>query len=211
MRSALTLIELIFTMVIVGLVFTVVPKIVFVTNKSFETVSREDALYNAVSMAGIVASLPWDENNTVYSDVLGTDSTRPAYFCDATTGFYRVGGFRGGRNCIEDSGAAKASPIGREDSLYNDLDDYDGYSVTTATPSGSKYLLSVKVRYLADPPPGGVVDFSTLPAVSTSSNIKEVNVTVTNAAGRVKSPFVSSVYYESVNIGQIGIKRRAWR
>lgn len=211
MRSALTLIELIFTMVIVGLVFTVVPKIVFVTNKSFETVSREDALYNAVSMAGIVASLPWDENNTIYSDVLGTDSTRPAYLCDATTGFYRIGGFKGGRNCMEASAAAKASPIGREDSLHNDLDDYDGYSVTTATPGGSKYLLSVKVRYLADPPPGGVVDFSTLPAVSTSSNIKEVNVTVTNAAGRVKSPFVSSVYYESVNIGQTAVKRRAWR
>jgi len=210
MRSALTLIELIFAMVIVGLVFTVVPKIVFVTNKSFETTSREDALYNAVAMAGIVASLPWDENNTEYSAILGTDSTQQAYLCDASTGFYRVGGFKGGRNCIEGS-AAKASPIGREDLLYNDLDDYDGYSVTTATPNGSKYLLSVKVGYLADPPPGGLVDFSALPAVSTSSNIKEVNVTVTNAAGRVKSPFVISVYYESTNIGQTGIRRRAWR
>ena len=46
MRKALTLIEMILTMVIVGLVFTVVPKIIFVTNRSFETVVKEDALYN---------------------------------------------------------------------------------------------------------------------------------------------------------------------
>ena len=63
MRRALTLIELLLTMVIVGLVMMVIPKIIFVTNKSFEAIVKEEALYNALALAGVVVSLPWDEAN----------------------------------------------------------------------------------------------------------------------------------------------------
>ncbi|WP_457594358.1 type II secretion system protein [Hydrogenimonas sp.] len=209
MRRALTLIEMIFTMVIVGLVFMVVPKIVFVTNKSFETLAKEEALYNMMALAGIVTTLPWDENGTRSAAILHTESAGGVYLCDATTGFYRVGGFKGGRNCI--GGGTAAAVPGREDALYNDLDDYNGYTLQTVTPYGAKYLLSVTVRYLSDPPPGDLVDLSALSVAAGSTNIKEVNVTVTNAPSNRKIPFRSSVYYHSANIGQTVINRRAWR
>ncbi len=209
MRRALTLIEMIFTMVIVGLVFMVVPKILFVTNKSFETLVKEEALYNMMALAGIVTTLPWDENNTRSDAILQTQSPASLYRCDATTRFYRIGGFAGGRNCI---GGGAATPLpGREDGDFNDLDDYDGYTLQTASAYGARYLLGVTVRYLSDPPPGNLVDLSTLSVAAGSSNIKEVNITVTNAPSNRRVPFRSSVSYHSANIGQTLINRRAWR
>ncbi len=211
MRRALTILETVFAIAIVGVVFAVVPKIIYVTNKSFETVTKEDALFNAISLIYIVSSLPWDENNTRYDAILSTDSLRAEYLCDASTGYYRIGGFRGGRSCIENGILPSASEIGREDSFYNDLDDYDGYSVTTSASGGPKYELSVKVRYLSDPPPGALVDLSSLAVASGRSNIKEINVTVSNAAANKKTSFRSSIFYHSANIGQTYIHKRAWR
>ena len=212
MRRAMTLIELIFSMMIVALVFTVVPKILFVTNRSFETAVKEEALYNAMALMGIVVRLPWDEANTRYDRILEVTAGEGAYLCDESTGFYRVGGFRGSRNCIDNSETPMraSETLGLEGSDYNDLDDYNGFGVTAATPFGVRYELNVTVRYLEDPAPGGEVDLSRLAPSGGTTNIKEVNVTVTNAPG-TKIPFRASVYYHSANIGQFYLNKRAWR
>jgi hypothetical protein len=210
MRRALTLIELIFSMMIVALVFTVVPKIVFVTNKSFETTVREEALYNAMALMGIVVRLPWDELNTRYDRILAVTAGNGAYRCDESTGFYRIGGFRGSRNCI---GSAQrpleaSATLGREGTDYNDLDDYNGFGLVTTTPYGARYDLNVTVRYLEDPDPGDEVDLSLLAPSSGTTDIKEVRVTV---FARAKTPFRSSIYYHAANIGQFYLHKRAWR
>ena len=213
MRRALTMVELIFTMVIIGLVFMVIPKIVFVTNKSFETTVKEDALYNAMALMGIIIHLPWDEENTKYDQILSVSSGDDGYRCDSGTGFYRVGGFKGSRHCIDNSVTPMnaSSTLGREGNLFNDIDDYNGYLIETSTPRGSKYRLQVAVRYLTDPAPGNLVDLSALTPASGSTNVKEINVTVSNAAVRKKAPFSASIFYHAVNIGQIHVSRRAWR
>ena len=213
MRRALTMVELIFTMVIIGLVFMVIPKIIFVTNKSFETTVKEEALYNAMALMGIIVHLPWDEANTQVDQILNVSAGENAYRCDSSTGFYRIGGFAGSRNCIDDSGSPMnaSSTLGREDAYFNDIDDYNGYRIETRTPYGVKYLLEVSVSYLHDPPAGSVVDLSALAPSSRSTNFKEIGVTVSNAPGRKKNPFSSTLYYHSVNLGQIRINKRAWR
>ena len=209
MRRGLTLIELIFAMVIVALVFTVVPKIFFVTNKSFETTAKEEALYNAMALTGILVRLPWDEANTRSDAILSTAEGDSAYRCDESTGFYRVGGFKGGRNCLE--GGDASEPPGPEDALFNDLDDYDGHTLETTTPYGAKYRLAVAVRYLQDPSPGATVDLRSLAPAGGSTDVKEVNVTVTNAASRKKTPFTATLYYHSANIGAVYLRKRPWR
>ena len=213
MKRGLTLIELIITMVIVGLVFMVVPKIIFVTNKSFETIVKEDALYNAMALMGILIHLPWDEENTKYDQILNVGAGNDAYTCDDSTGFYRKGGFKGSRNCIDNHSIPMnaSATLGREDADYNDIDDYDGYRIETTTPFGAKYRLEASVRYLEDPPPSGNVDISLLSPSSGSTNIKEINVTVSNLPGNKKTPFRTSIFYHSVNIGQIHLNKRAWR
>ncbi|WP_456381251.1 hypothetical protein, partial [Hydrogenimonas sp.] len=202
-----------FTMVIVGLVFMVIPKIVFVTNKSFETIVKEEALYNAMALTGIVVHLPWDDENRKVDRILSVTAGKEAYRCDMSTDFYRIGGFVGSRNCIDNNVTPMNAslPLGREDENFDDIDDYDGYRVETTTPYGSKYLLEVSVSYLEDPPSTGIVDLSSLSAVSGSTNLKEIRVKVSNAPGRKKPPFSSSFLYHSTNLGQIRINKRAWR
>ena len=110
---------------------------------------------------------------------------------------YRVGGFVGSRNCIGSSAAAtpKAS-FGSAGTVYDDVDDYDGYTTTTV---GGRvpYSLDVDVNY---------VDLNFNPAGG-SHEVKEVSVNV-NATG--KTNLCSSFFYYSTNLGHVQINKRAW-
>ena len=210
MRRALTLIELLLTMVIVGLVMMVIPKIVFVTNKSFEAIVKEEALYNALALAGVVVSLPWDDANRKYEQILPVEAGSDDYRCDPATG-YRIGGFKGSRNCIAETLPMASAKLEREDDEYNDLDDYNGYEVNTSTPYGSKYKIDVAVEYFDDPPLSETIDLSSLSPSAKSTNTKVVKISVSNALSNRKIFFRTTFYYDSVNIGQFYLNKRAWQ
>lgn len=213
MRRAFTLLELVVSMTLIALVFTVIPKMIFATNKSFEASMKEDALYNAMTLMGAVAKLPWDNNNTQNDQILSVVGGNADYLCAASTDFYRRGGFSGGRNCIGiDEAPMEASVTpGREDALYNDIDDYNGYSVTTASAQVQKYDLAVTVAYLSDPATGTLVDLASLGASGTTTNVKRITIRVANTASNQKTPFVSTLRYDSFNLGQFQIQRRQWQ
>ena len=204
MRRGLTLIELIFTMVIVAIVFTVVPKMIFAFNKSAETTVKEDALYNAFALMGAIVNLPWDAQNVDHDDILHVDET--AFACDAST-YSRIGGF-GSRLCPNNLDAT-ANP-GKEDASYDDMDDYNGYETNTSSACRTKYTLDAEVVYMADPATLTVtsvtVDLDGLGTVSHTSDIKEVRVKVTYAPGNRKTPFCKTLYYNSANLGLVSVK-----
>ena len=117
MRKGLSLIELIFTIVIIALVFTVIPKVVFALKKSDSFVIRQDAILNSVSLMQMLSKLPWDENNFNTTDILHVSPSGNAIFnCDPISRL-RVGGFVGSRNCQNN---LPASPIG---TLGSDVDE----------------------------------------------------------------------------------------
>ena len=150
MRRGLTLIELIFSMVIIAIVFSVVPKMIFVSNKSLQLTIKEDGMYNAIALLGTIVKLPWDES-TIQS---GGKIVLVNNECNTTRG-YKIGGFVGSRNCID----MTLSPThGLEGSDYNDVDDCDGYNENAT--QGRDYNLAVNV--------------------TRSDNIKEIKVVVTN-------------------------------
>jgi len=60
MKKAFTLVELIFTIVIMAGVFAVIPKILNMTNKSDSIALKQDALLQAVSLTNIASFLAWD-------------------------------------------------------------------------------------------------------------------------------------------------------
>ena len=189
MRKGLTLIELIFSMVIIAIVFSVVPKIIFVSNKSLQLSIKEDGMYNAVALAGSIAMLDWDENTSASDGKIVHTTTND---CNATTG-YRVGGFIGSRNCMDDANYS-SSPIGQDGDVndFNDIDDYNGKTDFNETSSSGKdYNLSATVDYNA-----------------TNRNIKEINVTV--EGGAKTGGFQTSFFYHSANLGHIQINKRAW-
>ena len=195
MRKGLTLIELILSMMIVSIVFTIVPKIMFASNKSITLSMKEDALYNAYSLMGSILKLDWDEN-TVNTEGKILDAASNT--CDDN----RTGGFSGSRNCMDSDEVA--TEIGREDSDYNDIDDYDDYDENITVGSKKRYKITVDINY---------VDANyTNHSKTSTQEYKELNVTVESHSDNKKTAnFKSSFFYYSTNLGHIQIKKEKWK
>ena len=193
MRRGFTLIELIFTIVIIGVVFTVIPKIIFSVNRGFELSVKEEALYMASAFVGHISTLAWDEN-TINRDGKILDAN--GVECNSSTGphkegFYRVGGFIGSRNCIGWQNSSDWKPTDSIDLVngyYNDIDDYNGYSEEV---DGKRENYKINVNVIRD------------------RDIKKVIVKI-SSSNSSKGSFSSSFIYESANIGWSKINSKIW-
>lgn len=213
MRKALTLIELILSMVIIGIVFTVIPRLVMSMNQSTQVTMKEEAMYNAMTQMGGIINLPWDNGNTQEPQILNVTNGVTAYDCNSTSG-YRIGGFIGGRNCI--ATALNASTIiGKEDTEYNDIDDYHDTNITAdKNCSGvlkGLYKIGTTITYVDDPATTGNTTLNTAAkAPNQSSNTKRVLVRVGYGPDSKFSGCITSLEYHSFNIGHIQINSRPW-
>jgi len=207
LKKALTLIELIFTIVIIAAVFTVIPKIIYVSNKTLEFSKKEDAIFNMMSKIMDISLKEYDEKNTNYDDILLSGNSG-VLECNASSG-YRVGGFVGSRNCFN---AAEESDIGSDASEppYDDVDDFDGIEENTTSRGRVVYKLNVSAGYTDEWGGGdygdGNLSFQfTDTSNNTKTNIKRIYVTVSDG-----TQTISSVSYYSSNIGHIKIESVQW-
>ena len=210
MTKSMTLIELIFSMVIIAIAFTVFPKILQVSAKTAKTTLKEEAMYNAVALIGLIKSLPWDEKNTEYDDILLVDNGDSDYECSYLQGgIYRIGGFLGSRNCRNKEQASNIDDDG--DDPYDDIDDFDGYGVEATNEAGKRaYELNVSVRYIADIVKEGGAFSITASSQSTNTKYIDVNCSVKKLQN-VLGEHIASFWYVSSNIGQLRINRVRWR
>lgn len=213
MRRALTLIELILAMVIIAIVFTVIPRLIHAMNQTSKTGQQEEAMYNAVALMGAIINLPWDNNNTINDKILQVTQGNSAYDCNTTSG-YRIGGFIGGRNCIEPPGIDyNASSLGLEGTDINDIDDYTtdiNASNDCSRSSGkSLYTLTPIISYVNDPSTIGTITLSDT-TISNTSNTKHVLVKVGYHTDNKLGGCITALQYDAFNIGQIHINSRSW-
>jgi prepilin-type N-terminal cleavage/methylation domain-containing protein len=213
MRRALTLIELILSMVIIAIVFTVIPRLIHAMNQTSKTAQQEEAMYNAVALMGAIINLPWDNNNTINDQILQVTQGNSAYDCNTTSG-YRIGGFIGGRNCIEPSGIDyNASTLGLEGSDMNDIDDYridiNASSDCSRKAGKSLYTLSPIITYVNDPASVGAITLSDV-NINNTSNTKHVIVKVGYHTDNKLGGCITALQYDAFNIGQIHINSRSW-
>ena len=204
MRRSFTLIELIFSMLIIALAFTVLPKVLQVSAKSSATTLKEEAMSNAMAMMGWIRVLAWDERNVQSDEILIPQEYEPIYKCPVWD-IYRAGGFAGSRNCRNE---LPASSLGKEGDDFDDIDDFAGYETNITNATGKrKYNLKVDVIYVKD----YNQTFSTQKAGG-SSDVKMVSILVTPLAkkGALGGSFAKLTYFAS-NIGQIRINRVPWR
>ena len=189
MKHAFTLVELIFSIVIIAIVFTVVPKLMFATTKTMEFSIKEDGLFAGIALMGNIVRLPWDANTTAsQGKILDTSANDCAD--------YRVGGFIGSRNCIDTNATATSKANFGTATQYGDVDDYDGYSSSTIDGRVS-YDLNVTVDY-AD---------KNFNVVLNTDEVKKTEVKVTTTT---RSNLCTSFFYYSANLGHIQINKRAW-
>lgn len=224
MRKALSLIELIFTIVIIGLVFTVVPKIVFALNKSDNFSTTQDALFNGMTFIQMITRLNWDENSASNNLILDTDGdTR--FKCDATRK-YRQGGFVGSRNCDTNLTIVASQILGNEGEtsmyLYNDIDDFHSQNIDINSSGAKKYLLHVKTAYLEDSAPNIVFDTTNQKVTidlnqstttpTSSTNLKKVDISVMYQGNKTAehNASLTQFSYVSTNIGKFYLSKRVW-
>jgi len=214
LRKALTIIELIFTVVILALVFTVIPKILYVSNKSIQVSATEEAIFNMMAKMSDIVFKEWDENNTQTDEILVVNQEPESVIdCDKDTG-YRIGGFKGSRNCQSD---INISHIGADanEPPYDDIDDYNGSEENTSTSGRKKKYFTLRefASYIKEwnATEYGVDNFNykfTNNDVE-KSNIKRVEVVVSQKInGKEKN--ISTIKYYGANIGHSIIASESW-
>ena len=209
MRKAFTLIELIFSMVIIAIAFSVLPKILLLSKKSAATSLKEEAMFNAVAYVGLIKSTAWDENNTQVDDILLVSNGNSAYDCNTTTG-YRIGGMIGSRNCFNDKNASALGSDSDDNGNQDDMDDF--ITLNAENYSGSRdYDLNVSTSYIEDIAPD-TTQYDTNKTSTTSTNTKYITVTVkANKKAKVLGDTFAKIPFIAQNIGQIKINRRVWQ
>jgi len=208
-KKALTLIELIFTMVIIAFTFTVIPKMFQASNKSLETSSKEDGLFNMYSKMMDIVLKEYDEENTKFDDILLSGNSG-VLECNVTTG-YRIGGFKGSRNCFNGVVESDIGPDSGETSEddYDDVDDYNG-TEDNITSGNKQYELNISVGYTdnwsSSNYNGTDLEFNfTNTSDNTYRHIKRVEVKLIQ-----NNRVISSLKYYSSNLGHTKIKSVLW-
>jgi type II secretory pathway pseudopilin PulG len=208
MKKALTLIELIFTIVIIAAVFTVIPKIIYISNKSLEFSKKEDAIFNMMAKMADISLKEYDYNNTKYDDILlVNDPPQNILDCNASS-WYRIGGFKGSRNC-KNNVFESSIPVNNSGE-YDYIEGYNGVEQNTTTSGRITYTLSVKVGYTDEWDESAYNNdtFSyqfTNTSNNTKTNIKRIHILV-----KQDNKIISSINYYSANIGHIKINGVIW-
>ncbi len=222
MKKAMTLIELIFTIVIIAFIFSVIPKIIFSLNRSDSFSIRQDALFNALSLTKMISELPWDKNDTNHRDILNNTNLKTDVFdCNQST-FYRIGGFVGSRNCENNLIADPINKVfhsGYEIFTLDNIGDFNN-SEKNATYQNRIYELNTTVDYVDDANSFDYdyknqfvkIDFSKSLKVKSSNkytNLKKIKVVVWNMS-KNREKQISQFHYISANIGLSIINKRDW-
>jgi hypothetical protein len=191
-------------MVIIAFTFTVIPKIIQISNKSLEFSKKEDAIFNMMSKAMDISLKEYDEENTKYDDILLTGNSN-VLECDTSTN-YRIGGFKGSRNCINHIYESDIGPDANEPP-FDDVDDYDGYNEELKS-GHTIYDLNVTVGYTDEWSSynDNNLDFNfTNKSNNVKTNIKRIKIKVSQ-----NNKTISSIKYYSANIGHIKIGSMVW-
>ncbi|GAB6074018.1 type II secretion system protein [Nautilia lithotrophica] len=208
MKKAITLIELIFTIVIIAAVFTVIPKIIYVSNKTLEFSKKEDAIFNMMSKMMDISLKEYDQKNTQYDDILLVNDP-PKYIldCNSSTG-YRIGGFIGSRNCKNN--IFESDIQNNNSGEYDYIEGYNGVEENTTKNGRVVYSLKINVGYTDEWKKDNydnesLIFIFTNTSNNTKTNIKRVNVSVFSGDNEI-----SSINYYSANIGHIKINGIQW-
>ena len=229
MHPAIAMIELIFAIVIMGIVMMSAPMLISTASKSGYVAIQQESINEAASQVNIILGYQWDENNTYegYDPiVLTTDSTVSGLIENGTTGLRSGTPKESYRKFFSSTGQrGSASTIGAED--LNDMDDFDGTDVnlTQAQAGGiADYIetdtINIRrtVKYMSDDENGagtytngggGTLTFSpTFTDLNTSTNIKRIQVTLTSSSTAEELEKTITLHAFSCNIGSFALEER---
>ena len=231
MRNAIAMIELIFSLVVMGIVLMSAPMMISSSVKSSVVALQQEGINEAVSRVNMILTYPWDErddtNTTCIPPVLTTQGDAKL---NAAAGTLRRAGVPLASRAHSfqcQNLRFGASPLGTDpgdNNITDDLDDFTGGTTLRDANSGTggvDYIEKTTIRianqisYISDvagyekvsiPYTPGIA----LPAGQLTSNIKQIDITLTSSSSN--SDLNKSIVFRafSSNIGGIEYEGRTF-
>jgi len=195
-RRAIAMIELIFAIVIMGIVLMSAPQLISTAAQSTNVGLQQESINEAAARINMILTYPWDQNDTNDScippvlhvtngdtklDVVGSTARRVGVDINSSSHTFICDGQEFG-----------ASAIGSDGS--DDIDDFSG-TINLATDAsgsgGTDYLekstvqIVTTINYISDSASYNQASFAYTPSSLTgggTSNIKEINATLTSTS-----------------------------
>jgi len=206
-KCSFTLLELIMSIIIVGIAVTAIPMLLATSTNSIDTISKETSFFNAYSLLTLIQTTEWDENNTKgdnYYKVLTANGGDSELKCDrnGTIAFNNDSGADCDNNTTSHIGLDGVDENKNDVSTYDDIDDFNGYS----DGSLEKYDMNVSVKYISDNADYSAknIYFNETLSSANGTNVKKIELNVTDKNGNL----IAVLGYYSCNIGAVKIKSR---
>ena len=221
-KNAIAMIELIFALVIMGIVLMSAPMLIQQSIKSSNVALQQEAIVAAASQVAIVLSMHWDEKNSNIaigeSPILDANRSSFPFPPVGLNGVY-------GRNTHDGSNILSPSALGKDinETVYtdfDDVDDYDGSSFglmlfnnESTTADIGEYVdttvnINTTVRYTKES------NVSENITTSPFSNIKAIKVHLTSNLDKTNANYIAELEKDitfkafSCNIGTYSINGR---
>jgi len=210
-RPAIAMIELIFSIVVIGITLMSAPLLMQQASSSGYVTMQQEGISEAASRANLIAGYRWDEQNTyqgILDTVLKTDTT--VSDLNETIGKDGVGsGRRLGtpkesyRSYVDPSNtrytATEPADFGKDDGAdddgEDDIDDFGAAGLIKVTTADADYAetttinMATEVAYVDDTPTSGGYNGKNIrfdpkfdETLSHSSNIKRIKITLTSTS-----------------------------
>jgi hypothetical protein len=220
------MIELIFAIVIMGIVLMSAPTLMSTSEKSTSTVIQQEGINQAVSRIAMILTYPWDENDANSSCIppvlrvthgasalepLATDPTRRAGVPKSTK-------TRKFNTCGKELNASSLGPD-PGDSGKDDIDDFQSTTLSTIQNAGGRYLgkdsanIATTIAYGTDTASYGnggntPIVFNGPTAATPTTNIKKIDVTVTTFGSDAELSNSITMHAFSCNIGGVAYETK---
>ncbi|RDU56561.1 hypothetical protein [Helicobacter sp. MIT 99-5507] len=210
-RLAFTFIELVFSIVVVGLVILSIPLIVRQSNANTMESQNVIGYYNALTLMNVIRNKPWDlgningamDNFTASGGYYILNTGNAALDCrvlDATKQniISKPGLGISDRRRMCDPNANTASPITASNNLDN-IGAFNNYTQTITSGGNTFFILDVGVRYV-NINFGNNTTAGTIVNANSITDIKEIEVRLSRQINGTKE-LVSTYKYYAANIG----------
>ncbi len=225
-RSAFSLIELIFAIVVIGIGLMSMPLITSVNSDSMKENIVQEGIFAVSTQVVEYSSFSWDENSrghagSTYSSVLDVATGDSDFRCMSdgkTPDEYRVGHVKSSANhrrCYSVGDADRSeTPIGLEAGAGKnaDIDDANGAAGTpfTGTVTSSRgykyqYKAALAVKYVSDKFASGNTVILGTGKAGTDTNLKLIEITLTyqNPENTAEWLPITTLRTYSANIGEV--------
>ena len=235
-RPAIAMIELIFAIVIMGIILMSAPMLISTAAKSGFVAIQQEAINEAASRVNMIMTFHWDENSadeTILDPILQTaspiaDLAESTYADGNGTGIRRGTPRESYRSFVRPDGsrvtATAAGTLGN-DGIENDVDDFMGTIglVLSGAGTGEDYIeknatIVTNVRYISDAPNGNSYNTGTntinfdanfTQALGSTTSIKRISTTLTSdAASPDELDKTITLHAFSCNIGGYKLEER---